>query len=47
MKEETTELDALTGATLSSKGMKKAVDTALNAYKEYTNETSKGGEAGE
>ena len=43
MQDENAEFDALTGATLSSKGMKKAVETAVKAYSEYRNETQEGG----
>ncbi|WP_044973637.1 FMN-binding protein [Ruminococcus sp. HUN007] len=39
--------DVLTGATLSSKGMKRAADSALNAYTLYRNETEEGGTADE
>ena len=45
--DENSEFDALTGATLSSKGMKRAVDTAVKAYEEHKDEINKGGEAGE
>ena len=47
MKDETAEFDTLTGATLSSKGMKKAVDTALKAYAEHKDELTGGGETNE
>jgi electron transport complex protein RnfG len=47
MKDESAEFDVLTGATLSSRGMKKAVDTALNAYAEHMTEIPEGGETNE